>query len=141
MIRMAKSTDAMALSALLTQLGYPATEVSCADTIKAYSKEGYKMLMLEMEGKVTGFISLHSYVTPHLPGATGRITAFCVDEKARGRGLGTRLLEAAEQYFKDFNCFKIEVTSNSKRTETHRYYLNLGYQETSRHFVKFLKEH
>jgi len=139
-IRVAKEKDAPALSALLAQLGYPSTDASNREKIKAYSKTGYKMLVAEADKTIVGFISLHHYVTPHLPGPTGRITAFCMDEKSRGRGLGTLLLAAGEQYFKEMGCYKIEVTSNLKRTRTHAYYLNLGYQQTSMHFAKFLKD-
>lgn len=140
-IRAAKEKDAPALSALLAQLGYPSTDASCREKVKVYSKTGYKMLVAEIDLTVVGFISLHHYVTPHLPGPTGRITAFCLDEKSRGRGLGTLLLEASELYFKEVGCYKVEVTSNVKRTRTHSYYLNLGYQQTSMHFAKFLKDH
>ncbi len=140
LIREARTTDANALSDLLGQLGYPSNEKKSAEKIEAYKTEGYKMLLAEQDQKVIGFIALHYYHTPHLPGPTGRITAFCIDETSRGHGLGTKLLQAAEEYFNQQNCFKIEVTSNQNRTETHRYYLKLNYQETSRHFVKFLRK-
>lgn len=138
-IREAKTEDASALSSLLGQLGYPTSDIASLEKIKAYSKEGYRMLVAESDQKVIGFISLHWYIAPHLPGPVGRITAFCMDEQVRGEGKGTTLLDAAEQFFKKADCFKIEVTSNLKRTRTHLYYTNLGYEQTSKHFVKFLK--
>jgi GNAT superfamily N-acetyltransferase len=64
-----------------------------------------------------------------------------MDEQSRGKGIGTALLASAEQHFANLNCYKIEVTSNLKRMRTHQYYANLGYVETSKHFVKFLKKH
>ena len=139
-IREAETKDASALSNLLGQLGYPTLDGSSLEKIKAHSKEGYKLLVLEADQKVEGFISLHWYTSPHLPGPAGRITAFCVDEQSRGKGLGTALLNAAEQFFKKIDCFKIEVTSNLRRARTHQYYTNLGYKETSKHFVKLLKK-
>ncbi|MBK5278806.1 MAG: GNAT family N-acetyltransferase [Bacteroidia bacterium] len=57
---------------------------------------------------VVGFISLHNYIAPHLPGMIGRITAFCVDEKFQGKGIGTDLSEAAEQYFKILIALKLK---------------------------------
>lgn len=139
-IREADPKDASALSNLLEQLGYPTSVSSCHEKIKAHSQESYKMLMVEVDHKVLGFISLHWYTTPHHPGSVGRITAFCVNEQVRASGYGTQLLHAAEQHFKKLNCFKIEVTSNLKRTQTQQYYKNIGYEETSKHFVKFLKK-
>ena len=140
-IREAESKDALALSSLLGQLGYPTSKSSSLKKISAYSQPGYKMLMAESDQKVIGFIALHWYVSPHLPGPIGRITAFCMDETVRGQGKGTILLDAAERFFKKLDCFKIEVTSNLKRTRTHQYYANLGYEQISKHFVKFLKKH
>jgi len=139
-IREAETKDAPVLSHLLGQLGYLTSNESSLEKITAYSQEGYKMLMAESDQKVIGFISLHWYVSPHLPGPVGRITAFCIDETVRSQGKGTILLNAAEQFFKKIDCFKIEVTSNLKRTETHQYYSKLRYEQTSKHFVKFLKE-
>ncbi len=139
-IRAAKTKDASVLSNLLEQLGYPTSVSSCREKIKAYTKKGYKMLMAEVDRSVTGFISLHWYDTPHQSGSIGRITAFCVNEQSRTKGYGTQLLTAAEQHFKNLYCYKIEVTSNLRRTQTQQYYKNMGYGETSKHFVKFLKK-
>jgi N-acetylglutamate synthase-like GNAT family acetyltransferase len=139
-IREAETKDASTLSNLLSQLGYPTSDASTIEKIKVYSQDGYKMLVAQIDQNVIGFITLHWYISPHLPGQVGRITAFCMDETVRGQGKGTLLLNAAETFFKKMDCFKIEVTSNVKRTRTHSYYKNLNYEQTSNHFVKFLKE-
>ena len=140
LIRSAVLKDAKYLSKLLGQLGYPTSQTSTLEKIEWYLKDGYKLLVAESDEIVAGFISLHTYHTPHLPGTVGRITAFCVDDKLRSGGIGTTLLTAAEKYFKAMYCFKIEVTSNLKRLETHHYYMKVGYLETSKHYVKFLQE-
>ena len=139
-IREAEMKDASSLANLLGQLGYPTSESSSQDKIKIYSGDGYKMLMGESDNKVIGFISLHWYISPHQPGYIGRITAFCMDETVRSQGLGTLLLQAAEQFFKEIDCCKIELTSNLKRSRTHHYYDKLGYEQVSKHYVKFLKK-
>ena len=140
LIRSAELKDAQFLSKLLGQLGYPTSQTSTLEKIEWYLKDGYKLLVAESDEIVVGFISLHTYHTPHLPGMVGRITAFCVDDKLRGGGIGTTLRTTAEKYFKAIACFKIEVTSNIKRIETHHYYLKVGDQETSKHYVKYLQE-
>jgi N-acetylglutamate synthase-like GNAT family acetyltransferase len=137
-IREAEFKDAPDMSKLLEQLGYPTSDFSALEKIQDYSKDGYKLFVAESERTVIGFISIHWYIPLHHPAPIGRITAFCVDERQRKSGIGTSLLERAEQQFKTVGCFKIEVTSNLKRLETHRYYLQAGYQEVSKHFVKFL---
>lgn len=137
-IEIAKKEDASRLIILLAQLGYTAQTEDVIKKINLHAIENYKLMVAKVNGEVMGFIALHVYQTFHLSGLVGRITSFCVDESQRGFGIGNSLLAAAEDYFKENKCYKIEVTSNLRRTSTHSYYLNRGYQETSKHFVKFL---
>ncbi len=134
----AKPEDVTHLSLLLEQLGYPTAESEVLSKLKLYSQPDYKILVARSETIVFGFIALHVHQTFHLPGSVGRITSFCVDEKMRGLGIGSLLLAAAEEYFITNKCYKIEVTSNLKRFDSHTYYLQRGYTETSRHFIKML---
>ena len=46
---------------------------------------------------------------------------------------------AVEDFFKNKNCVKAELTSNLKRKESHEYYLRKGYHQTSMHFVKYFE--
>jgi GNAT superfamily N-acetyltransferase len=136
----AKPEDAARLVILLGQLGYPATHSQMLDRIRQHNSPTYKLLVAKQENKVLGFIALHFYHAFHHPAPIGRITAFCVDEIVRGSGIGSLLLTAAEDYLRQHHCFKIEVTSNLKRSHTHEYYRHRGYTETSRHFIKILSK-
>jgi len=138
-IQIAKAEDAPDLVILLNQLGYKIEEEEVATRINLYQEKDYRLLVGKVNEVVHGFIALHASNTMHLPGRLGRITSFCVDESHRGSGIGNSLITAAEEYFKENNCYKIEVTSNLKRTATHSYYLNRGYEETNKHFVKFIQ--
>jgi N-acetylglutamate synthase-like GNAT family acetyltransferase len=135
-IREANEADSAAISRLLGQLGYPAKESEALDKILSYKKTSYKLLVAEKEDEVIGYIALHYYDTLHWKKPLGRINSFCVDEKYRGTGVGKELIKAAEKYFKEIDCQKIEVSSNKRRTDTQRFYLNRGYQEYSRIFAK-----
>ncbi len=137
-IEAAKSEDAARLVILLGQLGYPATHSEMLDKIQQHNNPTYKLLVAKDENQVLGFIALHFYRAFHHPAPIGRITAFCVEETVRGSGIGSLLLTAAEDYFLQQQCFKIEVTSNLKRINTHQYYRQRGYTETSRHFIKIV---
>jgi len=132
----AKSEDAARLVILLSQLGYQATHSEMLDKIQQHNHPTYKLLVAKDENRALGFIALHFYRAFHHRAPIGRITAFCVEESVRGSGIGSLLLTSAEDFFHQHHCFKIEVTSNLKRTSTHQYYLQRSYTETSRHFVK-----
>jgi N-acetylglutamate synthase-like GNAT family acetyltransferase len=138
-IREAQASDAHAIHLLLTQLGYPAIDEKIArEKIRMHSQPGYHLLVAELEGRVVGFISLHSFELMHWQGKMGRMTAFCVDETCRSKGVGSALLQASENYFVAQGCVKFEVTSNARRTRTHGFYLKHGYVEDSRRFVRYL---
>lgn len=136
-IREAEKKDSVALSGLLEQLGYPASANECAKRIEQHLEEGYKLFVGEVDGRIIGFIALHWYRAIHYPKPIGRVVGFCMDEKIRGGGLGSALLEHAEKFLLARNCFKVELTSNLRRNESHAYYLKRGYRQTSMHLVKF----
>jgi GNAT superfamily N-acetyltransferase len=136
-IRSAKENDVLSLKRLLVQLGYAQRdELEIQQAITQHEQEGYQLLVAEVDQEVVGFISLHWFDLFHRPEKLGRISAFCVDERFRSRGIGKRLLEETENIFRANGCARIEVTSNSRRTQAHQFYLNRGYTEDSKRFVK-----
>ena len=137
-IRLANPNDAAIVAELIHQMGYSVSQTESRKRIELYLQPFYKLWLAEKEEVVVGYIALHIYNVLHLPAPEGRIISFCVDEKVRGAGVGTVLLHAAEEYFKENGCYKIVLNSNLKRPDTHQYYLNRGYQFTSKHFAKFL---
>ena len=140
-IRQAIREDAAALAVLLTQLGYPPPQENLdfvLGKIETYSAGTYRLLVCEVEGDVVGFISLHWFQIFHSPGMMGRITAFCVHERVRGKGIGQYMLAEAEKFLAAQGCTSVEVTSNMRRLQTHDFYLQHGYAETSKRFIKSL---
>jgi ribosomal protein S18 acetylase RimI-like enzyme len=137
-IRPACVADSPQLMALLHQLGYTAlTEEELRKKVGSYLSQDNYIMVYEIEGKVVSFIALHIFPLFHSPGNAGRITAFCVDERHRSQGIGLKLLKEAEAFFVERGCTRIEVTSNNRRTVAHAFYLNHGYVEDSRKFVKY----
>jgi ribosomal protein S18 acetylase RimI-like enzyme len=61
-----------------------------------------------------------------------------VDEAHRGRGIGARLVRAAEQELAAQRCYMVEVTSHLNRTDAHRFYERLGYERTSLRLARML---
>lgn len=138
MIREAENKDANDLSLLLQQLGYPSPLDESLKRIQLHRQDGYQLMVCELDHRCIGFIALHWYHAFHHPKLIGRVIAFCIEEKYRSKGYGSRLLEYAEDFFQQKNCLKVELTSNLKRKESHEYYLHKGYHQVSMHFVKYL---
>ncbi len=138
-IRNVRENDALSLKSLLVQLGYPLLEQrDIQHQIRLHSQEGYHILVAEIQDEVVGLIALHYFEYFHLNGKLGRISTFCVDEHFRSQGIGIKLLEESEIFFKQKGCVRVEITSNIRRTATHPFYLNRGYKENSKRFIKDL---
>jgi GNAT superfamily N-acetyltransferase len=137
-IRQGLPADAPSIDELLTQLGYPQQGDSAVEAIKCYNLEGYHLLVGEIDSGVIGFASLHWFDMFHMRGKMGRITAICIMEEVRSKGIGRELLLAAEEFLKSQGCVKVEVTTNLKRTLTHEFYLKNGYAIDSKRFIKWL---
>lgn len=70
-----------------------------------------QVLVAEQNGAVCGVTGLRALPLFHQPGKLGRITALVVDSAFRGQFIGQKLISRAEEWFREKNCKKIEVTS------------------------------
>jgi predicted N-acetyltransferase YhbS len=131
MIRRAEPRDSAALSALIDQLGYAAEPDEVTSRLADMEAEGRIVLVAEQDGRVIGCLSTSVMRVLHRPAPVGRISMMVVDEACRGRGIGARLVRAAEEALVAAGCQLVEVTSNLARTEAHRFYERLGYERTS----------
>jgi GNAT superfamily N-acetyltransferase len=56
----------------------------------------------------------------------------------RGRGIGAKLLAAAEALARREGCYRMQLTSRNVRLDAHRFYEAQGFQLTSQGFKKWL---
>jgi GNAT superfamily N-acetyltransferase len=61
-----------------------------------------------------------------------------VDSAERGRGLGRRLVTAAEERLREAGCGLLEITSHFRHGGAHAFYEHIGYVRTSLRFAKTL---
>ena len=99
--------------------------------------EGRAVLVAQLDGVVVGCLSTSVMRVLHRPAPVGRVSMMVVDADLRSRGIGAALVAVAEQTLKAQGCYMVEVTSNSRRTDAHRFYECLGYEKTS---VRLAKE-
>ncbi|KRA80445.1 GNAT family N-acetyltransferase [Altererythrobacter sp. Root672] len=93
--------------------------------------EGRVVLVAELGGAVVGCLTTSVMRVLHRPAPVGRISMMVVDETVRSRGIGAALVRAAEEALAQQGCYMVEVTSNVRRADAHRFYERLGYQRTS----------
>ena len=140
-IRPAIPADAPAISALLTQLGYPGTtEFLPQKLIKMLEHPDEILLVAEIEDQVIAFISFHIIPQIALPGDFARISYFAVDALAQSQGIGKTIEEYCTSLAQARQCDLIEVHCHSRRTDAHRFYFRQGYEESPKYLIKKLKE-
>jgi GNAT superfamily N-acetyltransferase len=132
--------DAECVARLSGQLGYP---VSAADAavhlgqIRASGNE--EVFVARAEGRAVGWIHVltrHSIST----GPLCEIGGIVVDSDYRGRKVGTRLMEAADEWARSHSLTGVRFTSRETRADAHRFYERLGFrvEKTSLIFAKTL---
>jgi ribosomal protein S18 acetylase RimI-like enzyme len=134
-VREAKAGDAEAIAALVTALGFAAAETDVARRLAALRRAGEPPLVA-VEEEVLGILAWHVTPVLHRPAPVGRVTMMVVAEAARGRGVGTALVEAAEARLAAKGCGLVEVTSNIELGGAHAFYRRRGFERTSYRFAK-----
>ncbi|GHC74912.1 GNAT family acetyltransferase [Nocardiopsis terrae] len=91
------------------------------------------------DGRVVGTLQLT--LVPGLSrrgAARAQVEGVRVHADERGGGLGSELLEWAEREAEKSGCVMIQLTSDAKRKDAHRFYERLGYEASHVGFKKRL---
>jgi GNAT superfamily N-acetyltransferase len=140
-IRPAGDGDVDALVPLYEQWSHPLPAAAIGEVLTAWSQHARaEILVAEIGGELAGLAAVSAQ--PHLahPGNSARLVGLVVAESHRRRGVATVLLDAAEQQARTWGCDRMELTSSLTRDAAHRFYPARGYQETSGHHARYVKE-
>jgi GNAT superfamily N-acetyltransferase len=89
------------------------------------------LLIAEIGGEVIGTLQL-TY-TPSISfrgGKRATVESVRVDEKYRGKGIGRELMLYAIARAKEEGCISMQLTTNNDREDAHRFYRNLGFEDS-----------
>src|ERR1700730_2159205 len=128
-IRRAESADVDALSAFINiafRVELPFIEGARInpDGVREHMKKG-KFLVAEDSADLAGCV----YV--EVRGARGYLGLLGVEPRRQGTGLGRKLMNAAEEFFRTANCVAIDLRIVSARAPLPAFYRHLGYVETA----------
>src|SRR5438034_4277971 len=139
-IRDGKLSDAAGLAALMCELGYETAGAEMESRLISILKDPrYKTLVAMNNDKICGMIgtvSASSYLHNDL---SGRIIALVVSKELQQRGIGARLIAAAEKNFIQRGITRVTVTARFEREKAHQFYEKLGYARTGFRFAKNLR--
>jgi GNAT superfamily N-acetyltransferase len=136
-VRDARSTDAVDLASLSTQLGYPASPESMPDRLARLAGDvNARAIVAESDGGIAGMLTIHLRYTLNHAAPIAQITLLVVNESARGKGVGRALVAEAERWAKSRGSRRINVTTQLSRAGAHAFYESVGYAHTGRRYGK-----
>jgi GNAT superfamily N-acetyltransferase len=136
-LRSARASDAPAVAALVTQLGYPTAAAEMRGRLeRLLAHPEHSMVVAEAEGEVVGLVAAQLGYALEFDGVYCRINGLVVDAQWRGRGLGTLLMRHLETWCKERGAQSLLLTSGNHRREAHKFYETLGFSATGLRFIK-----
>jgi GNAT superfamily N-acetyltransferase len=140
-LREARVTDADRMTDLAEQLGYPLAPGELAERLPlvASTRDAVVLVAVDEDDLPIGWIHVELKPTLLAPLAA-LVMGLVVDEAARSRGVGARLLERGEAWARERGCHAMLVATRVTRERAHRFYRRQGYdlQKTSHFFEKSL---
>lgn len=138
-IRRATPEDAPAAASLLEELGYKQPVEFFRERLEIFGHNPDELVLVaEQAGSVVGILAFRAFLYFHEPGKQGRIIALVVGERVRGGGIGRAMVAESEKFALECGCKRMEVTTGTQREKAHRFYESMGYQETSKRYLKGL---
>ncbi|WP_427885373.1 N-acetyltransferase family protein [Kribbella sp. GL6] len=141
-IRRATAADVAPIVTMIADDQLGATRESTADLtpyLAAFEQidadPNQLLVVAERNDEVIGTLQLT--IIPGLSrrgSSRGLIEAVRVSRQARGAGLGTTLVQWAVEESRTRGCTLVQLTSDKTRTDAHRFYTNLGFENTHEGF-------
>jgi GNAT superfamily N-acetyltransferase len=100
---------------------------------------GHELLVAEEDGIVVGtmvFLIVPNFSHGALPWAI--VENLIIDPAHRRKGIGRLLMDYARDRARETGCYKIQLLSNTKRKEAHRFYKSLGFKTSAYGFRLYL---
>lgn len=117
-----------------TEPNRPAYEAALRRILRS---EDHRLFVAEMNGEVVG--TFQTTLIPSISGRGGlrlKLEGVQVRSDLRSRGIGARMIAVAETVARDAGAGSIELSSNKKRVDAHRFYERHGYLRSHDGFKK-----
>lgn len=88
------------------------------------------VLVAERAGAVVGMVTVQLVVSTAEGGLSGLVEDMVVDAAERGRGLGRRLLEAAEAWAAAHGATRLQLLADRENAPALRFYEQMGWRPT-----------
>ena len=144
-IRESTSDDIPSLLELLYELGRPKPQKdneleTFTKLLKTYMQEdNKKILVAEIENsKIVGMMSIVFLSRLNQNTLEMYVPELIVSQNYRSNGIGKKLINFSIDIGKEKKCHRMRLESGNQRTESHKFYRNLGFENSSIFFTKNL---
>ena len=139
-VRGARVTDAEGIARLISELGYRTTAEQMRKRLDAILRsDDYETLVADDDGRIVGIVGTRIGPLYEDDDSYGQIMALAVATEQQRRGIGQRLIEAAESRLVGRGARVLVVNSGNHRVDAHAFYERQGYAFTGRRYRKVLE--
>jgi GNAT superfamily N-acetyltransferase len=138
-VRRARPGDASHVYALVEQLGYRPDQRGYDETFAQVVRHPEAAVFVAVEGlRVIGYLAMSHRPHIRLGGRGATIDELVVDERRRGEGVGTALVDAAIHYARGLGCKRVDLNTARTRPSYQRgYYVAHGFTEVDSALLRF----
>ncbi len=122
------------------------SEMESGEALKIWSNikqyPYYKLLVAEEQENIIGTCSL--IVIDNLGHQGARLAvveSVIVEQNYRGHGIGKLMMNHAMELAREEKCYKLMLSSNTKRAAAHEFYQRLGFKQHGISFMVEVNEH
>lgn len=145
MIKKASNKDIPNILGLLYELGRPKPKKDSdvdafSKLVKKYLKDSDKQILIAIhnEIEIIGMVSIVFLPRLNHINFEMYIPELIVLEKYQKHGIGKKLIDSCIVLAKEEKCHRIRLESGNRRKDSHKFYLNLGFDQSSLSFTKNL---
>lgn len=136
MIRYAVKEDTRAAYKLVTLLGSDTFTYEQFETCFIYNLINNHIILFEENGDAVGIGMLCIFYPLHHAQKIAEVMELVVMSDTRGKGIGRKLLDEMTKIALNNECAGIELASNKKRIDAHRFYKREGFSDSHLKFTK-----
>ena len=134
-IRPISKEDALAVTTLTHQLGYPLAFEQILENINAVREnKDHDAFVAMHDNRLIGWVGVAQALQIE-SAPFCEIRGLVVDDQYRNRGVGKLLVEQAKKWGREKTNDKLRLRCNVKRTEAHLFYQHLGFKEAKQQKV------
>ena len=140
-IRIASDNDVAIILGMLYELGRPKPQIdSDVDVfrklVKKYITDSDKIILLAVSNdtKIIGMVSIVFLSRLNRDTLEMYIPELVVLEKYHRQGIGNKLIQSCISLAEEKKCHRIRLESGNQRKESHQFYTDLGFEQSSLSF-------